>query len=277
MFFWKTPRCQVAIDVGTAFCRVAAESCGNVTFPTAMFASRPLRGGVVVEGDRLVDLIRPWFRKAKGLGVFGPVVLAGAPTDLQFSERQALTMVLQKAGATRVQIVPEPLAAALGSGLDISSPYAQMIVDIGEGVTDCMILRGGGILTSRAVRVGCSDLRESVRVLGSHGNRAITSAEAERIVAVAGIGRPSAGLSTEAHELMEPAVGKILSLPATLLREVSDDVGCEIIESGILLTGGGAMIPGFSERLALMTLVRVTTPESPLDVVIRGLRGMLSP
>ncbi|MBE0595907.1 MAG: rod shape-determining protein [Desulfuromonadales bacterium] len=105
----------------------------------------------------------------------------------------------------------------------------------------------------------------------------MTSAEAETIVAMGGIGRPSANLSTAAYALMEPAVEKILSLPATLLREVADDVGCEIIESGIVLTGGGALIPGFSERLALATHVPVTSPESPLDVVIKGLRGMLSP
>ncbi|MBE0596810.1 MAG: rod shape-determining protein, partial [Desulfuromonadales bacterium] len=128
---WNAWRCRVAIDVGTAFCRVAAESCGIVTFPTTMSANPPLRRGVVVEKDRLVELIRPWLRKAKGLGLFGPMVLAGAPTDVQFSERKALTMALQQAGAARVQIVPEPLAAALGAGLDISSPYAQMIVDIG--------------------------------------------------------------------------------------------------------------------------------------------------
>jgi hypothetical protein len=136
-----------------------------------------------------------------------------------------------------------------------------------------MVLQKAG---AARVRVGCSDLRESVRVLGSHGNRANICGGGKDCRGD-GNRAPLCRLSTETHELMEPVVGKILSLPATLLREVSDDVGCEIIESGILLTGGGAMIPGFSERLALMTLVRVTTPESPLDVVIRGLRGMLSP
>lgn len=287
----RTLRCQVAVDVGTAFCRVAAEKIGVVTIPTALSAKPPLQGGVVVDAGGATDLLAPLLSRTKGLGLLGPLVLAGAPTDAHAREREALTGVLRKSGAARVRIVPEPLAAAVGSGIDISSPYAQMIVDIGEGVTDCIVLREGKIIASRAVRIGCGNLREELmRRFVSEGKKAPSREEADRVVATAGVGRVGVQketaegadafpgpLSASVHEVIEPAVAGILAAPAALLREIPDDVGCEIIESGILLTGGGALIPGLSERLAAATSVRVATPESPLDVVVRGLAWMLSP
>jgi rod shape-determining protein MreB len=239
----------------------------------------------------LTAVLRPEITRAAGRGLLGPAVLAGAPTDVRASERKALLNALYAAGAGTVQIVPEPLAAAVGANLDISLPYAQMIVDVGDGVTDCIILRSGSIVRSGASRVGCITLRQRVwQGMRSRWDRTLSAAEAERMMASIGVASGAPGAKTggaqedgrgypaeirqTVYDLVEPALEEILSVPAALLREVPADVGSEIIESGILLTGGGALIPGLRERLAAATAICVHTPESPLDTVVRGLQSM---
>ncbi len=291
-------RNEVAIDMGTAFVRVATEKFGVKTIPTTQTGRSPLRDGVVTDRNAAASLLWPWLAKAKRLGLFNPRVLVGVPTDATDKEQELLTEALYQAGAVSVSIVSEPFAAALGAGLNILSPFAQMVVDVGEGVTDCAILRGGHILESHATRIGCSSFRERVQdnFRQCWGGFDLNMAEAERIIAVAGTERTWLNdvsilvkvLSVDGakHEplpvrpatlqaMIEPLVLEITGTAINLLRKVPPAVGCEIIESGIVLTGGGAMLPGLRERLAKATSIKVTIPTEPLDVVIKGLRGML--
>lgn len=284
----------IAIDVGTAFFRIAAESLGMVTVPAATAPATLMRGGIVIDPEGVAGVLRPLVSSARGRSLLGPLVLAGVPTDAQAGECEKLTLSLHRAGAARIRMVPEPLAAALGIGLDISSPYAHMILDIGEGVTDCLIIRSGTIERSSASRIGCGVLREGVR----EGYRAVwgrrlSPVEAERMLLAAGVGRAPPGglpvsakadvgefpveLRSEVQAWIEPAVKEILSVPAALLRQVSDEIGCEVIESGIVLTGGGALIPGLSERLAAATAIRITAVDRPLEAVVYGLQRILAP
>lgn len=240
-------RPRVAIDVGTAFIRVATSGEGIETLVGDASAQPLLRRGVVANPEAVSALLRPCLGRFKKWGMLGPRVLAGVPTDARDGERESLCRALRAAGAAEVELVPEPRAAALGAGVDLSCPYAQMIVDVGEGVTDCAILRAGRILAARALRIGCADLREQIRqgVSPRHGNGA------------------------------DPAAAeKILATVADFLRGVPHEPGCEIIESGILLTGGGALLPGMAQRLAEATSIPVRTPPNPIDAVILGLRAM---
>jgi rod shape-determining protein MreB and related proteins len=288
-------RCQVAVDLGTAFFRVATDRFGVVTIPTAAAPRAPLRGGVVDDPQAVAALLRPALAGNRRLGLFGPRVVVGAPTDARSSDRQALATALQAAGAAAIEIVPEPQAAAVGAGLDLSSPYAQMLVDVGEGVTDCAILREGRILATHACRVGCGSLRASVQErFRDCWDLRLSAAEAEQLVATAGVGITAPASSTPirigdnvsgrrpvltvrpttVQALLEPTVEKILAAATTLLRRVPHALGCEIIESGILLTGGGALLPGLRERLATATSIHVTSPGNPLDTVVIGLQRM---
>ncbi len=291
-------RNEVAIDMGTAFVRVATDKFGVKTIPTTQTGRSPLRGGVVTDRDAAASLLWPWLAKAKRLGLFSPRVLVGIPTDATDEELEMLTEALYQAGAVNVSIVSEPFAAALGAGLNILSPFAQMIVDVGEGVTDCAILRAGHILESHATRIGCSSFRECVQdnFRRYWGGFDLNMAEAGRIIAVAGTERtrlndvsilvkvasldgakqePLPVRPATLQDMIEPLVLEITGTAINLLRKVPPAVGCEIIESGIVLTGGGAMLPGLRERLAEATSIKVTIPAEPLDVVIKGLRGML--
>lgn len=290
-------RSHVAVDLGTAFFRVATERGAVVTIPTAHTPQPPLRCGVINDPQAVADLLRPFLVEARKLGIFRPQVVVGAPTDARWNEREALVSALLAAGAAEVEIVSEPQAAAIGAGLDLSSPYAQMLVDVGEGVTDCAIFREGKILAAHACRVGCGSLRTSVQErLQDCWDICLTPVEAEKIVELAGVGssvKPvtiplrtkgrNAGISASltiraasVQALLEPVVAEILAAPCTLLRSVPHALGCEVIESGILLSGGGALLPGLRERLAEATSIDVTAPRNPLDTVVTGLRRMIA-
>jgi rod shape-determining protein MreB and related proteins len=287
-------RCTVAIDLGTAFLRVANEQSGVVTIPMNMI-NPPLRGGVIADPLTVAEMLMPSLTKSRRLGILRPRVLVGAPTDAHGAEREALVMALRAAGADDIQIVPEPQASAIGAGLDVSSSHAQMIVDVGEGVTDCAIIREGMIVASHASRVGCGNLRTMVREAVLHRwDLRLSPAEAERIVMAAGVGASSKNTaipikanfvdhrrsptigSSEVQELLDPIIEEILAASFTLLREAPHALGCEIIESGIVLTGGGALLPGLPKRLAWKTDIHVSTPRDPLGAVVSGLQQMVA-
>lgn len=289
-------RCDVAIDLGTAFARVATKKNGLVIIPTPV--SQPVRHGAITDQQAIVNLLTPLLGRAKRLGLLRPRVVVGAPTDVTDAERQTLLAALKQSGAGSVSIVAEPLAAAIGAGADIFSPYAQMVVDVGDGVTDCIIVQSGVILESQACRLGCGTLRESVREnLQRCFGYNLKQAEVERIIAAVatGVARPSEDSRqdyievyvadmvqpfmvrhNEVEKIIEPLVVGILSVATGLLQKLPPARSCEIIESGILLTGGGALLPGFRERLAETTSIQVVTAANPLEAVIEGLKGRLT-
>lgn len=286
-------RRDVAIDLGTAFIRVAMKNLGIVTIPVGMAAKPLLRCGVVADPYEVANILRPLLSKVKKMGI-GPRVVVGTPSDTKAAERKALLIAMRASGADDIEIIPEAQAAAIGAGMDIGSPYAHMIVDIGEGVTDCAIIRAGEILYSRAVRIGCSTLRESVQAgYRQRWGIDLPHSEAEQFLEKAGIGRDfcltddrtterqtgkktytSIVCSTTVHTLVEPYIAEIIATINDQLRTIPDDLGCEVIESGIVLTGGGALLPGMRERLSVATAINVVVPPSPLEVVIRGMLRM---
>ncbi|MEW6740441.1 MAG: rod shape-determining protein [Nitrospirota bacterium] len=158
--FWRT---DIAIDLGTAVTRVALGESAPLVRPSLADGTQALRSGVVADPDATVAVLRPLIRAATKFGIIRPKALVCVPTDVNEQEREAVVDCLIRAGASTTVVVPEPLAAAIGSGVDMLSPYAHMILDIGEGVTDCAIIKEGAIIASRAVRVGCCELREAVK------------------------------------------------------------------------------------------------------------------
>ena len=285
---------KIAIDLGTAFIRVATKGLGPVTIPTLNAPRPPLRDGVVIDPYETANILRPFLSRAKRFG-FAPGVVVGIPAETGFRERRALHVAMCAAGADDVEVVLEPQAAAIGAGLKLGSPYAQMIVDIGEGVTDCAIIRGGQILNSNTIRIGCGTLREQIQA-GYRWRWGIdlSRSEAEAFLEEAGVGgasilpgadRCAAGTDEtnewewfypEAiHAFIDYCVDGIIESVNEQLWNIPHDLGCEIIETGIVLTGGGALLPGMRERLKLATAINVTVPQDPLDAVIRGLLHML--
>ncbi|WP_027714378.1 rod shape-determining protein [Desulfuromonas sp. TF] len=125
-------RNEVAIDVGTAFIRLATTKFGVVVIPTMLMSEPPLQHGVVANPQKLTEIVRPYLNRVRKLGLLRPRVIVGSPTDAAEEERETLMAALFAADAASVEIVSEPFAAAIGIGMDFSSPYTQLIVDVGD-------------------------------------------------------------------------------------------------------------------------------------------------
>ncbi len=257
----------------------------------------PLHAGVVADIEAASSLLKPFLKRAQRFGLFKPRVLACAPTGACEEERAALVEAAQRAGASEVFIAPEPMAAAIGAGLDISSHYAQMLVDIGDGVTDIAVIRSGNLILTSAVRTACSDLRNAVSEMVSYRHGVLLfPQEAERLMHLIGAnfdysqeelvvasgtdwltGEPLqlCVSSYELNEAIEPVLDTIVEAIHSVVRKLPEETSCEVIENGICLTGGGAMLQGLPERLAAATSLEVRVAEDPMMAVINGARQML--
>lgn len=251
-FHFLNWRQQVALDVGTSTIRAASGHRPLIEQHSWLGSRTGVRDGVVVDPAIVAEILRPILAGTRLFGIVKPCVLACAPSDATLEERQRLHDAIMQAGASSVMIIPEPLAAAVGAGIDVSSPYAQMIVDIGEGVTDCALIKMSRIQTTAAVRVGCGQMR-----IGLHPALFQQS-----------------GRLPEGHPL-QPVLESITRLIDDFLQDLSPETGCEVIENGILLTGGGALIPGLSRYLAQHSGIHVVTAPKPRDSVVEGARAIL--
>ena len=313
---------DLAIDLGTANTRLYARGRGVVaeepsvlvsdlaTVPDAAGAGNarhgidgsggsfvfPIQAGVVVDVHAAGALLRPLVKRARRTGLARPGALVCTPSDATAGERKALIEATRLAGAAVIAVVPEPLAAALGAGLNRGSPYAFMLVDIGSGVTDIAVIRSGQIIASAAVRTACSDLERAVaQHLATRHGLLLNPGEAARLVTEAGV-HLDAGRETlltakgtrrhrveisilvtdrEIRHAMDPIVKRIVERISGVLRDLPDSVACEVIEDGICLTGGGSYLPGIIERIAAGTALDVSQAPDPLHSVIEGAAQML--
>ncbi|HEX4946843.1 MAG TPA: rod shape-determining protein [Blastocatellia bacterium] len=316
---------DIAIDLGTANTRMYARGRGLIADEPSVIKVRPdtgcveavglsaaqakvlnpkmplispLRAGVIADINSAAALLTPLLRRAHSVGLRRPRVLACAPTDAQENERQALVEATRKAGASAVVLAPEPLAAAIGIGMDVSSSYAQLLVDIGDGVTDIAVIRSGELIKTAALRIACSDLtaalcqmikeeqgielygREAIEVIRKVGAK--PSQRNQNTYFPAGTDcrtgtlRRSRVSSDEVYRAIAPGLSEIVEFIGQSVRTLPPELSCEVIESGLHLTGGGMCIPGIAERIALETGLSVSRAHDPLHAVIKGARKMLT-
>jgi rod shape-determining protein MreB len=283
---------DLAVDLGTATTRVSALRHGRLVEGPSASA---LQHGVIVNPEAAAGVLEGLFARLRRLGLLRPRVLVCLPTDVTPGERAAVVAAARAAGAVAVAMVPEPLAAAVGAGLDVSSPYAQLVIDIGHGVSDCAVIRQGEVIASSAVRIACADLHSAASVLAARRTGLqLLPGEAERLVRQVGVAplvgaapalkvtgrfareRVSALVEVrEVAEVLEPVVARMLGGVTALLRDLPGRAGAEIIESGLLVTGGGALLSGVCDRLAAATGMAVRRAADPLRAVIRGAREIL--
>lgn len=276
--YWRQ---SLALDVGTAGIRLATGMHRLIEQSSKTVAKRALCGGVVIDGEALVAVLKPLLAQGLTFGIVKPRILACAPSDVSRPERELLVDSIFRSGASSVVVIPEPIAAAVGGGIDVSSPYAQMVIDIGEGVTDCAVIRSSKIRTTCAVRIGCATMRrEIVLAADRSGKSTITDEEAEELMRSFGVvhskvAAQSAVDAIQSAYAMEPVVEKLTDTVGSFLLDLPHSLGCEIIESGIWLTGGGALIPGIRERLEEKTGISVTIVDNPRIAVVEGARVIL--
>ncbi|MFA7382103.1 MAG: rod shape-determining protein [Desulfurivibrionaceae bacterium] len=263
------------------------------SYLNTQFTSSPLRGGVIVDIHNAVILLKPLLKRAR-TGLRHPVSLACAPTDTSELERKLLSRAVRDAGAAQVAIIPEVWAAAIGAGIDVTFPSAQMLIDIGEGVTDMAVIRDGRLAFATATRTACSDLQKAVRnAIISRHKVCPAPAELKQLthqlvalqqdngfvdqnITVLGmdiIRRREVSIAVHNRDILDamaPVLAKIFTMIATGIRKLPEHISCEIVESGICLTGGGSCIPGMDRLIASHTGLEVRIAPDPMHSVING-------
>lgn len=290
----------LALDVGTAVTRACTTSSGIVERRSVVaegsagepISRHALRGGVVCDIAAAAQVIEPILGSISSRWR-KPAALICTPSDALLSEREALIEAVTDAGATVVAVVPEPLAAAIGSGIDVGADHAQMIVDIGEGVTDVAMIRGGAVLQSDAVRTGCSDLRRPLAewLEWHHGLianetaidevvRSFCQSEEHLFFEVLGrrVDRRLSRLlisRDDVHMLLEPTIDQLAQFVTDFFLGLPHAPAAEVIENGLFLSGGGSSLGLIVNRIASRTGLTTVLAPDPLHSVILGARQML--
>ncbi|MFG3345374.1 rod shape-determining protein [Streptomyces sp. NPDC048018] len=283
---------RAALAVGAE----AKETIGRT--PGSITAIRPLRDGVISDYEAAEEMIRHFVRKAvPGRRLPRTRMVVCVPSGVTPVERRAIVHASRSAGARTVHLVEEPMAAAIGAGLPVGDPRGSMVVDIGGGTTEVAVVSLGGIVTSQSLRVGgdrldaavCDHVRrehslligertsEDVKVaIGSawpvpgaedFEERTFTVRGRERI---SGLPRTVPLTVPEVRAALDEPVEAIISAVRATLEECPPELSGDVMEHGIVLTGGGALLPGLDLRMASATGIPVFVADDPLDCVALG-------
>jgi rod shape-determining protein MreB and related proteins len=260
--------------------------------PATISASRPLRHGVIADFDVTEQMLRYFIRKVLDRNRAHPRLIVCAPSGITEVEKRAVEEASLAAGARRVHLIEEPIAAAIGAGLEIEEPVGRMVVDIGGGTSEVAVLSLGGIVLSRSVRVGGYELDEAIsRYLRVEHSLAIGSQTAEAIKIA--IGSAVADETEQVHDVrgrhlltglpteirlrsgevraaIEGPLREIIDAIKEALEETPPELTGDIARDGILLAGGGILLRGFPDLLAAETGLPVHSAKSPLTCVVTG-------
>ncbi len=262
--------------------------------PMGILAFRPLKDGVITDADVTAGMLRNYFRHIGAISTFSrPLVVASVPFGVTEVEKRAIEEATFEAGARRVSLIDEPVAAALGSGLRVSGPRGTMIVDIGGGTTEVAVISLGGIVASRSLRVAGDELDEAiVAYLRKTRGVLIGEATAEELKMKIGtahreVDRGSmtvSGMSMtrrmgvmlevrsgELREAMEETLLEIIRAVAETLEKTPPELSSDLYDFGLLLTGGGALLPGLPQLIWEQTGMRVRVAKRPMESVCNGI------
>ena len=263
--------------------------------PGNIQAIRPLREGVIADFEVAEEMIKHFIRKVHNRSAFAsPQIVICVPSGATPVERRAIQEAAHAAGGRRVFLIEEPMAAALGAGLPVSDPVGSMIVDIGGGTTEVAVVSLGGIVYSRSIRVGGDKMDQSIiNYIRRTYNLLLGESSAERIKKECGTaaatvngeevkirikgrdlatGVPKAiklGQAQIAEALSEP-VGQIVEAVRVALETTPPELVADIVDSGIVLTGGGALLANLDTVLSNETNLPVTVAEDALSCVALG-------
>jgi rod shape-determining protein MreB len=264
--------------------------------PGYITASRPLRDGVIADFEVAEEMIKHFIRKVHNRRRFAsPLIIVCVPSGSTAVERRAIQESAESAGAHRVRLIEEPMAAAIGAGLPVTEPSGSMVVDIGGGTTEVAIISLGGIVYSRSVRVGGDKMDEAIiSYMRRHHNLLIGESSAERIKMEIGAaawyqdgdegpfrevrgrdlmnGVPREVLVSQreiAESLSEP-VSAIVEAVKVALENTPPELAADIVDKGIVMTGGGALLHRLDQVLRDATGLAVAIAENPLQCVALG-------
>ena len=263
--------------------------------PGNIKAIRPMSDGVIADFEVAEEMIKHFIKKVNsGSGLASPQVVICVPSGATAVERRAIQESAEAAGARRVFLIEEPMAAAIGADLPVTEPTGSMVVDIGGGTTEVAVLSLGSIVYARSVRVGGDKIDESIIsfVRRAH-NLLIGETSAERLKKQIGIAFPpedGVGETMEVRgrdlvngvpkeltlnqaqisEALTEPVSQIVEAVKVALEKTPPELAADIVDKGIVLTGGGALLKKMDYILQQATGLPVAVPEDPLTCVVRG-------
>lgn len=275
------------LAIGEEARRMIGRTPGNIV------AIRPLREGVIADYDITETMLRHFIEKVVGRSfVFRPRIMICIPSGVTMVEQRAVQEAAEQAGARHTQLIEEPLAAALGAGLDISEPYGSMVVDIGGGTTDIAVISLGGIVQSASLRIAGDRFdTDIIAYVKKEFNLMIGERTAENIKMEVGAAFADArnevmdirgrdllsGLpktvqinTTQAHEAVCQSVTSIVDCVKKVLEDTPPELAADIMDRGIVLTGGGAMLYGLDELIRRETQIPAALATDALSCVALG-------
>jgi rod shape-determining protein MreB len=264
--------------------------------PAAITAIRPMRDGVIADFEVAEEMIKHFIRKVHNRrGFASPIIIVCVPSGSTAVERRAIQESAESAGARKVLLIEEPMAAAIGAGLPVTEPSGSMIVDIGGGTTEVAVISLGGIVYARSVRVGGDKMDEAIiSYIRRHFNLLIGESSAERIKMEVGAARiPENGedgpckqvkgrdlvngvpreitvSQAQISESLAEPVFQIVEAVKVALENTPPELAADIVDKGIVLTGGGALLHRLDEVLREATGLPVVVAEEPLSCVVLG-------
>ena len=271
--------------------REAKEMLGRT--PEQIKAVRPLKDGVIADFTATQLMLKNIIHKiGQRYNIGRPRVVVGVPSGITEVEERAVEESVLQAGAREVYLIEEPIAAAIGANMDIAEPSGNIIVDIGGGTTEVAVISLGGIVVSNSIRVAGDELDEDiVNYIKRERNLAIGDTTAELIKKEIGCAMPlvteakmevrgrdlATGLpetieinSQEVQFAMQESIDKIVEIVKQTLEKTPPELASDIMEKGIILAGGGALIKNIDKLLSIRTEMPVYIAEDPLDCVVKG-------
>ncbi|MGD9155094.1 MAG: rod shape-determining protein [Bacillota bacterium] len=261
--------------------------------PGNIIAVRPMKDGVIADFDVTEKMLRYFINKAgKNVGVLSPRVIIGVPSGVTEVEKRAVMDAGLQAGAREVFLIEEPMAAAIGAGLAVEEPTGNLIVDIGGGTTEVAVISLGGIVSSRSIRVAGDEMNEAIaHYIKRHYNLMIGERTSEDIKKEIGSAYPETQNETmeirgrdlltglpktivvtgqEIQAALSEPISSIVEAVKMTLERTPPELAADILDKGVVMSGGGSLLKGINRLLAEETGMPVQIAEDPLTCVARG-------
>ncbi len=253
---------------------------------------RPMRDGVIADFEIAEGMIRAFIKQVKSGALSSRRVVVAVPSGVTEVERRAVRDSAEHAGAKEVHLIAEPMSAAIGIGIDVDAPVGNMIIDIGGGTTEIAIIALSGIVNEESIRIAGDEMNNAImQYFKKNHNILIGERTAEAIKCEVGSavplkeeitiqvkGRDLVGgvpktieiSSVEIREALNEAIVQIIEAVKQSLERTPPELSADILDRGVMLTGGGALLKGLDERIRMETNLPVHVADDPLTAVVRG-------
>ncbi|MDO5689334.1 MAG: rod shape-determining protein [Tissierellia bacterium] len=275
------------LAVGSQAKKMLGRTPGNIV------ATRPMKDGVIANFNATEKMLQYFIQKAAGRTLFRPNVIICVPSQITQVQKRAVLQSSRNAGAHRTYLIEEPLAAAIGSGVDISDPGGSLIIDVGGGTTDVAVISLGGIVINRSIKTAGDECDEAITdYIRRKYNMLIGERTAEEIKINIGTASPDHGddrlfevrgrslinglpmhvfvTSTDIAEALERPLNEIVDTVHYVLDKTPPELAADLFERGALMTGGGSLIPGLDKKIEDRIGINVRLSDGPISAVVKG-------